>query len=71
MHVSTGADIVGINCRFDPSESLKSIKRMKEGLDKAGLKAHLMYQPIGYHCSDAQQYGHHGFAELPEFPYGR
>ena len=43
---------------------------MKEGLDKAGLKAHLMYQPIGFHCGDSGEYGQHGYSELPDYPYG-
>jgi hypothetical protein len=40
---------------------------MKEGLEAAGLKAHLMIQPLGYHTPDC---GKQGFIDLPEFPFG-
>merc|ERR1719184_510200 len=40
---------------------------MKEGLDAAGLSAHLMLQPVGFHCPEIV---HHkeGYQALPEFP---
>ena len=59
---------MGINCKFDPSESLKAVAKMKEGLEKAGLKAHLMVQPLGFHCPDG---GSQGYKNLPEFPFGK
>ena len=59
---------MGINCKFDPSESLKAVAKMKEGLEKAGLKAHLMVQPLGFHCPDG---GKQGYLSLPEFPFGK
>ncbi|GLG96782.1 Homocysteine S-methyltransferase, partial [Gryllus bimaculatus] len=65
--VKAGANIVGVNCHFDPFTSLKTIKLMKEGLEKAGLKAYLMCQPLAYHTPDA---GKQGFIDLPEFPFG-
>lgn len=40
---------------------------MKKGLDKAGLKKHLMIQPIGYLTPVL---GKEGFTSLAEFPYG-
>ena len=40
---------------------------MKEGLDKAGIKVHLMAQPLGFHTPDADR---QGFIDLPEFPFG-
>ncbi|XP_053443752.1 S-methylmethionine--homocysteine S-methyltransferase BHMT2 isoform X1 [Nycticebus coucang] len=40
--VKAGAAIVGVNCRFGPGTSLKTVGLMKEGLGAAGLKAHLM-----------------------------
>jgi betaine-homocysteine S-methyltransferase len=66
--LSSGADIVGINCHFDPFVCLKAVKNMKEGLDAAGLKAHLMIQPLAYHTPDC---GKQGFIDLPEFPFGK
>lgn len=61
-----GADIVGVNCKFDPTTSIKTLILMKEALDKEGLSPHLMIQPVGYHTPDA---GRAGFASLPELPF--
>jgi len=62
-----GADVVGVNCHFDPFVSLEALRRMKNGLDAAGLKPYLMCQPLAYHTPDA---GKQGFIDLPEFPFG-
>ena len=61
-----GAHVVGINCHFDPFVSLECIKKMKAGLDAAGLSPYLMVQPLAYHTPDA---GKQGFIDLPEFPF--
>jgi len=61
-----GAHVVGVNCHFDPFVSLAAMKRMKEGLDAAGLKPFLMCQPLAYHTPDASK---QGFIDLPEFPF--
>ena len=63
----SGADIIGVNCSFDPEKSLETIGLMKEALDKAGLKPHLMVQPVGYHGPDT---GLIGFPCIPENPFG-
>ncbi|KAL9957819.1 hypothetical protein ACROYT_G034767 [Oculina patagonica] len=60
-----GADIIGVNCNFDPDQSLQTIGLMKEALDKEGLKPHLMVQPVCYHTPDT---GIYGFQYLPENP---
>ncbi|XP_036265831.1 S-methylmethionine--homocysteine S-methyltransferase BHMT2 [Pipistrellus kuhlii] len=65
--VKAGASIVGVNCRFGPGVSLKTMKLMKEGLHAAGLKAHLMVQSLGFHTPDC---GKGGFVDLPEYPFG-
>lgn len=65
--VKAGADVVGVNCKFDPHESLRAVAKMKEGLAKAGLKAHLLFQPLGYHCPEADNKT--GYIGLPEFPF--
>uniref|UniRef100_A0A2I3HAC5 Betaine--homocysteine S-methyltransferase 2 n=1 Tax=Nomascus leucogenys TaxID=61853 RepID=A0A2I3HAC5_NOMLE len=65
--VKAGASIVGVNCRFGPETSLKTMELMKEGLEQAGLKAHLMLQPLGFHTPDC---GKEGFVDLPEYPFG-
>ena len=39
---------------------------MKEALDAAGVKAHLMIQPLAYHTPDC---GKQGFIDLPDFPF--
>jgi len=64
--VKAGADIIGINCHFDPDICLKAVKAMKEGVEAAGLKTHYMIQPLGYHTPDATK---QGFIDLPEFPF--
>ena len=63
-----GADIIGVNCRFDHNLSLQTIGLMKEALDKEGLTIHLMMQPVGYLTPDA---GPMGLAALPEAPLGK
>ncbi|XP_023585224.1 S-methylmethionine--homocysteine S-methyltransferase BHMT2 isoform X2 [Trichechus manatus latirostris] len=64
--VKAGASIVGVNCRFGPSTSLRTMKLMKEGLQAAGLKAHLIVQSLGFHTPDC---GKGGFLDLPEYPF--
>jgi len=64
-----GANVVGINCHFDPFVSLEALKLMKEGLQEAGLldSVYLMCQPLAFHTPDAEK---QGFIDLPEFPFG-
>ncbi|XP_037632897.1 betaine--homocysteine S-methyltransferase 1-like isoform X2 [Sebastes umbrosus] len=64
--VKAGADIVGINCHLDPLTCVRTVKLMKAGLEKAGLKAHLMIQPLGFHTPECN---HTGYVSLPEFPF--
>ncbi|KAI3372912.1 hypothetical protein L3Q82_023357 [Scortum barcoo] len=64
--VRAGAEIVGINCHLDPLTCVRTVKLMKEGLEKAGLKAHLMVQPLGFHTPECN---HTGYLALPEFPF--
>jgi len=61
-----GADMVGVNCHFDTFLSLETIKKMKAGLEAAGLHPYLFLQPLGYHTPDV---GRQGFIDLPEFPF--
>uniref|UniRef100_A0A672HVN3 Betaine--homocysteine S-methyltransferase 1-like n=1 Tax=Salarias fasciatus TaxID=181472 RepID=A0A672HVN3_SALFA len=61
-----GADIVGINCHLDPLTCVRTVKLMKEGLEKAGLKAHLMVQPLGFHTPECNI---GGYVSLPEYPF--
>uniref|UniRef100_A0A4X1T3B6 Betaine--homocysteine S-methyltransferase 2 n=1 Tax=Sus scrofa TaxID=9823 RepID=A0A4X1T3B6_PIG len=61
-----GASIIGVNCRFGPWTSLKTMRLMKEGLQAAGLKAHLMVQSLVFHMPDC---GKGGFVDLPEYPF--
>jgi len=62
-----GAHVVGVNCHFDPFVSLDALRKMKAGLDAAGLTPYLMCQPLAFHTPDA---GKQGFIDLPEFPFG-
>jgi len=61
-----GADLVGVNCLFDPFITLDVLEMMKKSLDAFGLKPFLMAQPLGYRTPDA---GHYGWIEIPEFPF--
>uniref|UniRef100_UPI00358F3C56 betaine--homocysteine S-methyltransferase 1-like n=1 Tax=Myxine glutinosa TaxID=7769 RepID=UPI00358F3C56 len=64
--VRAGAQVVGVNCHFDPKTSLEAVRLMKQGLESVGLKAHLMCQPLAYHTPDCNK---QGFIDLPEFPF--
>ena len=44
------------------------MKKMKAGLDDAGLKPYLMVQPLAFQTPDAHK---QGFIDLPEFPFGK
>merc|ERR1712203_1072771 len=61
-----GAHVVGVNCHFDMFVALETMKKMKAGLQAAGLDPYLMMQPIAYLCPDA---GKQGIIDLPEFPF--
>jgi len=69
-----GADLVGINCHFDPFVSLECMQEMKVALDQSGHTRNpdfnLCVQPIAYwtpECSTSE--GKQGFIDLPEFPF--
>jgi len=62
-----GADIVGVNCHFGPTECMEAVRLMKEAIEKEGLKVHYMVQPLGFVTPDC---GKQGFIDLPEFPFG-
>ena len=47
---------------------VKTVKMMKEGVEKAGLKSHYMVQPLAFHTPDC---GCQGFIDLVEFPFGK
>ncbi|XP_066129738.1 S-methylmethionine--homocysteine S-methyltransferase BHMT2 isoform X2 [Saccopteryx bilineata] len=65
--VKAGASVVGVNCRFGPRTSLRTMQLMKAGVQAAGLRAHLMVQALGFHTPDC---GPGGFVDLPEYPFG-
>lgn len=64
--VKAGAQVVGVNCHFDPFVVLETVKLMIDAVKAAGLKAHFIAQPLAYHTPDA---GKQGFIDLPEFPF--
>uniref|UniRef100_A0A3B4BCU5 Hcy-binding domain-containing protein n=1 Tax=Periophthalmus magnuspinnatus TaxID=409849 RepID=A0A3B4BCU5_9GOBI len=64
--VKAGADIVGVNCHLDPTACIQTVKLMREGLERAGLKAHLMIQPLGCHTPECNLTG---YISLPEYPF--
>ena len=47
--------------------SLECVRKMKAGLDAAGLHPYIFIQPLAFHTPDA---GKQGFIDLPEFPFG-
>ncbi|XP_050714848.1 betaine--homocysteine S-methyltransferase 1-like [Eriocheir sinensis] len=61
-----GAQVVGVNCMFDPDTTVKTIKIMKDALDAAGLSPYLMTQPNGFLCPGV---GKMGYLSCPEYPY--
>ncbi|XP_002131974.2 betaine--homocysteine S-methyltransferase 1-like [Ciona intestinalis] len=63
----TGADLIGINCLFDFDTCLKTLKRMRDALDKEGLKTPLMCQPLGWRCPEVED-KYLGYLDLPETP---
>jgi len=63
----TGADIIGINCLYDISTNLKTLKRMKAALDREGLDPYLMVQPIGFRCPEVENEVT-GYLALPDCP---
>jgi betaine-homocysteine S-methyltransferase len=69
-----GADLVGVNCHFDPFVSLECMYTMKVALEESGHMQnpdfHLAVQPLAYwtpECATAE--GKQGFIDLPEFPF--
>jgi len=64
-----GADIIGLNCGYDPNTSLKVMALMKQGLTEAGLgDTFLIVQPCGFHCQETEG-NKKGFYALPEYPF--
>lgn len=65
---SSGVDIIGTNCRFDPDMCLDTLIRMKKAVENEGMKKHWICQPLGYRTADA---GIRGFEDLPEAVLGK
>ncbi|CAH1241951.1 BHMT [Branchiostoma lanceolatum] len=63
-----GADVIGVNCKFDPTTCLKTVRMMREALDREGLSPFLMVQPVGFHCPEVEMQ-HEGYGMLPENPF--
>ena len=63
-----GADVVGVNCFWGPDQLLETIEIMKKAMEDAGVKRHLIVQPIGYHTPERN---HLGFTGIDEFPFGK
>ncbi|XP_063609165.1 betaine--homocysteine S-methyltransferase 1-like isoform X1 [Penaeus indicus] len=60
-----GADVVGVNCLFDPVMTIDTIRLMKEALDAQGLHPFLMTQPNGFFSTGTDRYG---YLSCPEYP---
>ncbi len=63
-----GADIIGVNCFYDPIQSISTMKEMKAGLAREGLDPFLMMQPNGFLTPEATACG---WFTVPEFPLGQ
>ncbi|XP_078660797.1 betaine--homocysteine S-methyltransferase 1-like [Branchiostoma floridae x Branchiostoma belcheri] len=63
-----GADVIGVNCKFDPATCLKTVRLMKAALEREGLSPFLMVQPVGFHCPEVEM-EHEGYGMLPENPF--
>jgi len=61
-----GADLVGVNCLFDPSILLEVMADMKKSLELFNLHPYLMVQPLGFRCPDG---GNYGWVNTPDFPF--
>ncbi|KAK7071312.1 hypothetical protein SK128_028296 [Halocaridina rubra] len=61
-----GADVVGVNCMYDPYMTLDTIREMKRALDGAGLSPFLMTQPNGFYTTGTGKYG---YLECHEYPF--
>ena len=65
------ADVIGLNCLFDPFQTLEAMKDFKKAVDEippGQKKPHLMTQPNGYFTQDS---GRVGWLHTDEFPFGR
>eukprot|EP00112_Aurelia_sp_Birch-Aquarium-sp1_P002081 Seg1226.9 transcript_id=Seg1226.9/GoldUCD/mRNA.D3Y31 product="Betaine-homocysteine S-methyltransferase 1" protein_id=Seg1226.9/GoldUCD/D3Y31 len=60
-----GADVIGLNCCFDPDQVIAGVKTMKVSLEKAGYQKHLISQPVAFWMTDADKSGYDG---IPEYP---
>lgn len=65
--VFLGSRIVGVHCHFDPMVLLDAMQLVKDALEEAKLKVHLIVQPIAYLTPDSSK---QGFIDQPEFPFG-
>lgn len=67
----SGAEIIGLNCHFDPFVLLKGMEKIANALERNGVQinkdVYLMVQPLAYMTPDATK---QGFIDLPEFPFG-
>ena len=63
-----GADVIGLNCCFDPQQLVEACIVMKKALKDAGYNKHIICQPIAYWTPDA---GKDGYLGLPEYPFGK
>ena len=61
--------MVGLNCQYDYTTSLRTVRLMKQALGDAGLHPFLMLQALGYRCPEAE-HCRDGYFSLPEYPFG-
>ncbi|XP_078381086.1 betaine--homocysteine S-methyltransferase 1-like isoform X1 [Oculina patagonica] len=61
-----GADIIGVNCLFEPDICLRTVQIMRDALNASGMPRPLMVQPVAYKTPDADR---RGMVALPESPF--
>ena len=68
IYFDKGADIIGVNCHFEPDICLRTVEMMKDALNASGLSRPLMVQPVAYKTPDVDR---KGMVVLPESPFGK
>ena len=56
-----------MNCFWGPDQLLESIEIMKKAMEDAGVRSHLIIQPLGFHTPERN---HLGYSGIDEFPLG-
>ncbi len=64
-----GAQLIGVNCLYDPYITLDTMRMMKEALGKEDQKPFLMCQALGFMTPDTKT--NYGWCDIAEYAYGK